>query len=141
MSDWKDTLLDKGEEDSRFRPYVWNAIDCGDGWRPLVEAFYALVEQNPCMRVAQVKEKYGGLRLYWDHNEEHCTHTKWVSVDEREPDPDGHFRRLMGVTDGLDHASNFMCESCGQYGRARRGGWIKTLCDDHAEGREAFPDA
>lgn len=133
---WKSALLDKGKADQRFEPYVWNSIDCGDGWRPLVEAFYALVEKSPCMSVAQVKEKYAGLRLYWDHDETKCKHEKWVKDEGMQPAPDRHWDELHGIVDGICYASEFMCEECGNYGKIRGQGWYKTLCDKcEAEGK------
>jgi hypothetical protein len=133
---WKDALLNKGKDDDRFRPYVWNGIDCDIGWRPLVEGFYALVEKHPCMQVAQVKEKFGGLRLYWHHDDEACEHTKWIAKDTYEPNPEGHWESLYGIVSGLEYASGHMCETCGLHGTIRKGGWWRTLCDEHAEGRE-----
>ena len=50
-----------------------------------------------------------------------------------------------GVGDEGDHLirdaeekSLDICEKCGKPGTARKGGWIKALCDDHADGREPF---
>jgi len=39
-------------------------LDCGDGWYDLI--YKACLElQHHTIRFSQVKEKYGGLRLYW----------------------------------------------------------------------------
>jgi hypothetical protein len=29
------------------------------------------------------------------------------------------------------------CEECGKPGKSRKSGWIKTLCDEHEEERQA----
>jgi hypothetical protein len=29
------------------------------------------------------------------------------------------------------------CETCGNVGKSRNGGWIKTLCDEHEAERQA----
>lgn len=65
----------------------------------------------PQVVAVQVKEKFGGLRFY-----------------------------VNGGTDGIydmismaESMSVVTCEECGSPGRRRRGGWIRTLCDKHAE--------
>lgn len=128
MSKWKQDLLD------RHKPYVWAGIDCDEGWRPLVEAFYALADKHPCVVVAQVKEKYGTLRLYWDHDHEKCQQLYWDKEAQSMTlrDPEKHYSQLQGLVDGLDYASGFVCELCGKFGRVRGGSWVRTLCDEHA---------
>lgn len=62
----------------------------------------------------QVKEKFGTLRFYYSGGDD------FVS--------------------GIEHMAESMtavtCETCGAPGKSRSGGWIQTLCDAHAEGRE-----
>jgi len=71
-----------------------------------------------CVQVVatQVKEKYGTLRFYYDGGDD--------------------------IVDGIERMAESMsavtCETCGAPGVARGGGWIKTLCDAHAEGQEAL---
>lgn len=65
----------------------------------------------------QIKEKFGGLRFYY-------------GLDEVGSDP--------GVADLIERAEQIaarICELCRAPGRSRGGGWIKTLCDVHANGR------
>jgi len=93
-------------------------IEVGDGWRALVEHFYEAVEPHHCTQIIQVKEKYGLLRMYFDHDYENCI------------DNDKCAGMLSNLESELAHLSSRMCESCGRYGRARGGGWIKTLCDE-----------
>lgn len=62
-------------------------------------------------RATQVKEKFGGLRFYVDKaNDEQCAAIEFAEV--------------MSVR---------MCEECGSPGTPRKGGWVRTLCDKHAE--------
>lgn len=126
MSEWKDALL---EIDT---PSTWPAIDCGDGWRPLVEAFYALVVKHPCLSVSQVKEKFGELRLYYNHEASECKYESWDHKEQcMRPDPTGHWEHWQGIVSGLECASIFTCESCGKYAvRAPQPGrYTKTLCE------------
>jgi hypothetical protein len=62
----------------------------------------------------QVKEKFGTLSFYYGGGDEN----------------------VHGMVRMAESMSARMCEVCGNPGKVRRGGWIKTLCDVHAEGRE-----
>ena len=37
-----------------------------------------------------------------------------------------------------EDASYITCERCGELGEFRGGGWMATLCDEHAEVRETY---
>lgn len=115
MSDWREALHDK------HGVPVCGPIAVGDGWRSLVEAGYTVVSRQSCLRVAQVKEKFGTLRFYVDHDyecEDCSVMDEWRIVEQV-----------------LELSSNKTCEVCGRYGRSRSGGWVKTLCDEHHEER------
>ena len=56
----------------------------------------------------QIKEKYGTLRVYYSGGDDFC----------------------QGVIDMAESMSSVTCEDCGVPGKAREGGWIRTLCDD-----------
>jgi len=68
---------------------------------------------NACSQVVvdQVKEKFGTLRFYYSGGDDH--------VD--------------GVVRMAEAISAVTCEECGAPGKTRHGGWIRTLCDAHAE--------
>lgn len=84
-------------------------VECGDGWKSIYEPLLVRARKEGAT-VAQVKEKFGGLRFY-------------VSGAS-----DG-LRELIREAEGLSFET---CEVCGQPGEPRRGGGIKTLCDAHA---------
>jgi len=69
----------------------------------------------PDVVVAQIKEKFGGLRFYYDGGDD--------------------------VVDGMvrmaESWAGQTCEECGKPGKSRNGGWIKTLCDEHEAERQA----
>ena len=69
------------------------------------------VEKIPPVVAVQVKEKYGTLRFYYDGGDEF----------------------INGVTTMAEYLSARTCESCGAPGKMRKGGWIRTLCDEHAK--------
>lgn len=117
-------------------------ISCGDGWSNIIDLLchsiqhyidsmhdnkgYALrwnekhpdnlkeIEEPLDQIVAtQVKEKFGGLRFYTNHSDDY--------VD--------------GLIQMAELMSTRTCEVCGNIGKSRTGGWIRTLCDKHAEER------
>ena len=89
------------------------------GWWPLlVEAHERISRIDPGYQVDQFKEKFGGLRLY-------------IRPSDR-----GLMREIDRVVGDLEGCSQRMCERCGRPGTLRKGRWVKTLCDEHAEGRD-----
>ncbi len=64
--------------------------------------------------IAQVKEKFGGLRFY--------VH--------------GGSEEIRNYIDFAEYMSENVCERCGQPGEPRNDGWVKTLCDFHHKKRE-----
>ena len=68
-------------------------------------------EACPQVVAIQVKEKFGTLRFYSYGGDDY--------------------------TRGVEHMAESMsartCEECGAPGKSRRGGWIQTLCDEHAK--------
>jgi len=86
----------------------------GPGWHPIIERLINdLIKLGWDEKVIQVKEKFGGLRFYIEQVSD-------VLYDRIEA-----ARKETYQT----------CETCGEAGLPRGGGWIKTLCDEHAKGR------
>jgi len=119
-------------------PYGGFAI--GPGWWPILEGLCgqidaytkwrnstreALLKDNPYnhkipeavkqVKVAQIKEKFGGLRFYYDGGDE----------------------QINGMVRMAEVWAHNSCEECGKPGQQRSGGWIKTLCDEHEAERQA----
>ncbi len=97
--------------DMRQTCMAWG-FDCGDGWEPLIRRAMEKIDaariNNPdAGKLAQVKEKFGTLRIYLERG----TDEMWDAANEAEQD------------------SANVCESCGiRDGVTTEGGWIKTLC-------------
>jgi hypothetical protein len=102
---------DKGPiVDSRY-------LGVGEGWLPLIkEMIDELLAAGWDRKLAQSKEKFGGLRFYIPS-----------ANDE-----------LHTIISKYERKSYDVCEKCGKEGQLRKGGWIKTLCDEHSEGRESL---
>jgi len=94
-------------------------ITCGDGWYNILDALcYALqcrVKYYGAEQVvaAQIKEKFGGLRFYYNGGDDACRH-------------------YVEFAEAMSYKT---CEVCGNIGEVREGGWIKTLCDEHHQER------
>ena len=85
------------------------------GWTDLLrELFEKLFALGWNGRVLQIKEKFGGLRVHLDHNQDdQPTAQIWDLIKEYE-------KRSLTI-----------CESCGGFpaNLHRHGGWLKTQCD------------
>lgn len=92
-------------------------IGCGKGWYPLlIEVDERLAAIDPDYAVHQVKEKFATLRYYFQ-----LTSGDWEAARD--------------IVNDVAHRSAITCEVCGEPGACRGGGWLRTLCDGHAEGR------
>jgi hypothetical protein len=108
------------------QPYGGFAV--GPGWWPIIESLCANIqgridwwnknrETRPIIEqvvVTQVKEKFGGLRFYYDGGDEY----------------------IRGMVTMAEEWADRHCEECGKPGQKRSGGWIKTLCDEHEAERQ-----
>lgn len=98
---------------------------CGEGWWPILTNLCANIQHHldwknktaevvPQVTVAQIKEKFGGLRFYYDGGDEY----------------------ISGLVSMAESWAGNTCETCGKPGQQRDGGWIKTLCDEHEVERQ-----
>ena len=65
----------------------------------------------PQVVATQVKEKFGTLNFYYAGGDQY----------------------ISGLVDMAENMSAVTCETCGNPGKLRRGGWLRTLCDTHAK--------
>jgi hypothetical protein len=85
----------------------------GDGWEPLLRRLCEAARLEPGVRFAQVKEKFGALRVYWRQGDGFG----------------GGSEALWELSNAVEAESLKVCEACGtREGVETRGGWIKTLC-------------
>jgi hypothetical protein len=109
----------------------YGGFSCGPGWYPILEKLCANIQSHidwkneqfekysrgeavPQVVAAQIKEKFGGLRFYYDGG-------------------DDVVRGMVRMAEAWADSS---CEDCGAPGRQRNGGWIRTLCDAHEAERQ-----
>ena len=90
-------------------------VECGDGWNDLLTVLCEQITQYENekeseyfkVRFDQIKEKYGGLRVYFSGGDE-------------------YIEGLVAMAEALSYKT---CEVCGGRGKVNDKGWIATLCD------------
>ena len=111
----------------------YGGFSVDEGWWPILESLCANIQshidwnnrraekypelcykQVPQVTIAQIKEKFGGLRFYYD----------------------GGNDIIAGMVSMAEAWASKTCETCGKPGQQRSGGWIKTLCDEHEDERQ-----
>ena len=109
-------------------PYIFlyqRSLEFGPGWNDLVydlcEKIMAIAKEKEIplnedfpFAVAQIKEKFGGLRVYLT-----------LTCDE-----------IDEVVDEAEELSYTICEVCGAPGKIYNDGWIETLCEEHERKRD-----
>ena len=107
-------------------PEHWGKyVDCGKGWWPiLVKLDQDIAKLAPDYTIAQVKEKFGGLRFYID---------KLPGVLNANP--------VWDLIEAAEAESLATCEYCGAEPAKSyvRHGWIGTLCEECGKEYEATP--
>ena len=90
---------------------MYDCFECGPGWHPLIKDALTKIEALGIanLEVLQVKEKFGGLRIYLG------PHT-----DETD-----------AIISAAEQEARKTCEDCGskESVELRGGGWLRTLCD------------
>ena len=90
------------------------------GWWPILQALCSNIQHYlnwknresevvPQVVVTQIKEKFGGLRFYYDGGDD----------------------RVQGMVSMAESWADKSCEECGAPGTSGGKGWIKTLCPTH----------
>ena len=104
----------------------YGGIAVGEGWWPIIESLCADIQHYikwknkdeeivPQVVVMQIKEKFGGLRFYYDGGDE----------------------RIRGMVTTAESWAEKTCEDCGVPATKKTQGWIKNVCDKHFEEYEA----
>lgn len=95
----------------------------GDGWRELVEKAVCRIKAadvGRSVKITQVKEKYGTLRLYW------------MSTRGIDAATDAAIEEAVALAEARSECT---CEKCGEEGRLySAGSWLTTACPEHAHG-------
>jgi len=84
-------------------------------WKNEQRDKYGRGDGCPAVTVLQIKEKFGGLRFYYE----------------------GGDNTIDGMVRMAESWAAHTCEECGNPGKSRNSGWIRTLCDEHEASRQA----
>jgi len=93
-------------------------LDIGDGWLSIVEDVAKKAEEwnnthDDKIYASQVKEKFGGLRIY---------------TKEESTEADDY---IYEITNAAEDKSFETCETCGKPGKnITINGWVRTTCKD-----------
>ena len=119
-------LYDYRSEDGKSSEISHYGFSHGDGWFNIIDCLSSTIagimnnhpgkrhltreefNEKVQVRVAQVKEKFGTLRFYVNN---------------------GNSEVNAAIT-MAEAMSARICEHCGSPGHPRRGGWVKTRCDE-----------
>jgi hypothetical protein len=100
--------------------HKYGGIAVGSGWWPLIETLCNTIQRHidnkGCQQVVveQVKEKFGGLRFYYQGGDDFIHGAVWLA----------------------ESLSMQMCEECGAPGERGGDGWVVTLCSTHRTAQE-----
>jgi hypothetical protein len=107
------------------QPYGGFAV--GEGWWPILEALCGNIqshidwwnknrETRPVVEqvvVHQIKEKFGGLRFYYEGGDE----------------------QISGMVTMAEAWAYHSCETCGKPGKTTSAGWIRVACEEHTKAK------
>jgi hypothetical protein len=125
--------------DMRTTAMCWG-FECGDGWYQILDSLCGQIQHHidwshknhawdidyneknldtprpvrepiPQVVTSQIKEKFGGLRFYYDGGDDY----------------------IRGLSVMAESMSMVTCETCGAPGKTRGRGWMYTACDTHAQ--------
>jgi hypothetical protein len=129
VRDWRIALIEAHA--NLFHPPVGHPEaasgypSCGDGWRELVETAVGRIADAIAaapagtLRIVTVKEKFAGLRLYWQ--------SSGLSAEIQNA-----VREAVALAEARSICT---CETCGEPGLLfKRGGRMLTACEEHAQG-------
>ena len=105
-------------------PIAWYGIECGRGWYKIIRATIDTIDRY-CkkydilddIRIAQIKEKFAGLRIYINYSNNTLT---------------AHYKAIEAIiNEGAVEASK-TCEVCGTYtgeSNLKGEGYVYNMCD------------
>jgi len=96
----------------------------GKGWSGLVKRLFEEKDKYPEILVTQVKEKFGLLRVYYDHDLVRY-HEELNSELYKD-----HYKLFHSLVYKLEEESRNICEECGNRASlVEIKNWFHTLCD------------
>jgi hypothetical protein len=149
LEEFPDIFRDYYEKDITQSCMPWG-ICCGNGWYDLLRLLCLEItilsrDKNIQVIADQVKEKFGGLRFYFHIKNPSASKFWWVLreffykcrlgrqynfiLDLRRKFWRSTEEKIFDIVMKAEQDSYKICEQCGQPGKTRGGGWVRTLCE------------
>ena len=113
---------------NKFLPNYYKSVDVDEGWYQIVvDCDNLLTEIDPDYQIAQIKQKFGGLRYYFQPSD--------VNNGEL-------YVKMNSVVLAYEKIASMTCEATGKPGvlMKSKGGWVKTLDPEYAKTTLFFRD-
>ena len=113
-----ETQLQIEELKKKILPGYWQSVDVDEGWYQIVlDCDRELTQIDPSYQIVQIKQKFGGLRYYFESSPLLGTRKAMDDVVTK-------YEAVAAVT----------CEATGNPGVLMKseGGWVKTLDPEYA---------
>jgi hypothetical protein len=111
-------------------------LECEVGWFDLIDRTCAKImeiDKDKLVRFTQVKEKFGQLRIYYVIGNEpknitidNVVTTESITIKSNINNLDD---KVFDILIEAERESSTICEVCGEPGKIKNTGWIKTLCN------------
>jgi hypothetical protein len=98
-------------------------IECDIGWSDIIDKALSDIlnisyEAGVDVQIVQIKEKFAGLRIYFD-------------LEEDSENNQDVYDKINDIVYNAEKESYTVCEICGEKGKVIKKGWWKTLCISH----------
>lgn len=126
----KKELSDKILNISPIIKFNYHMIECDDGWFELIYNTFSNILKIPYIehfgiKVYQIKEKFGTLRIYYDFNNGFVNEEDYPEI-QKDVIQDAVSKLIHDAED----KSAITCEICGRKGELRNdSNWIQTKCN------------
>ncbi len=110
----------------KFLPNYYKSVDVDEGWYQIVvDCDNLLTEIDPDYQIAQIKQKFGGLRYYFQPSD--------VNNGEL-------YVKMNAVVLAHEKIASITCEATGKHGvlMKSKSGWYRTLNPEYAATAEHY---
>lgn len=140
VNELRQKLIDKHR--ALFPDATEASFSCGPGWWAALDRtftrFEELMAEYPDfkIRIAQIKEKFGDLRMYIRIHHEDVEPYAYNDLLPEQIVPGQLSASARAAVTTAENETHGKCEVCGEPGEHDHAGWTKTLCPVHTELRQ-----
>ena len=114
-------------ENTKRNTVMLYGLECDAGWNSIIKETLSKLSYFPII-IAQIKQKFGGLRIYWEPNKD---------VHGEKED----FDKVREIIFEADKKASNTCEWCGKPGSTKGSkNWIRVLCPECRENEEKIKE-